>query len=82
MKTFRASIYDPQQLLLREWLVGQRKAAGLSQRQLADRLGVVRSLVGKVETGERRLDVIEFHVYCQALDANPAAFFVELRGGT
>lgn len=82
MKTFRASIYDSQQLLLREWLVSKRKAAKLTQRQLADRLEVVRSLVGKVETGERRLDVIEFHVYCKAMEADPAEFFIQLREAT
>ena len=75
MKTFRPSLYGPQHTLLREWLVTKRKAANLTQRQLADKLDVVHSLVGKVESGERRLDVVEFHLYCQAMDADPAEFF-------
>jgi len=47
--------------------VNKRKALGLTQRQLAERLQVVHSLVGKVEQGERRLDFIECITYCKAL---------------
>lgn len=36
-----------------------RKAAGLTQRQLAQRLGREQNFVARVETGQRRLDVIE-----------------------
>jgi len=71
MKKFRLSIYSPEQTCLREWLVSKRKEAGLTQRQLADKLQVIHSLIGKVEKGERRLDVVEFVSYCQALNANP-----------
>ena len=75
MKKFRQSIYDPQQVQLRDWLIERRKAAGFTQRQLAERLQVVHSLVGKVEKGERRLDVIEFNAYCSALNMCPKVFF-------
>ncbi|MCF6208167.1 MAG: helix-turn-helix domain-containing protein [Ghiorsea sp.] len=60
---------------LRDWLIEARKAAGLTQRQLAERLQIVHSLVGKVEKGERRLDVIEFKTYCEVLDVSPNDFF-------
>ena len=72
-------MYGSEQLLLREWLVSQRKAAKLTQRQLADKLQVVRSLVGKVESGERRLDVVEFVHYCRAMGAEPTEFFTFLK---
>jgi len=75
MKKFRLSIYEPEQVSLRNWLIEKRKNAGLTQRQLAERLHVVHSLVGKVEKGERRLDVIEFRTYCEALDVRPSEFF-------
>jgi transcriptional regulator with XRE-family HTH domain len=75
MKKFRLSIYDPEQVLLRDWLVKSRKEANLTQRELALKLEVVHSLVGKVEKGERRLDTIEFRKYCLALDVNPCDFF-------
>ncbi|MGK2869489.1 MAG: helix-turn-helix domain-containing protein [Mycobacterium sp.] len=36
-----------------------RRAADLTQVEVAERLGVPQSFVSKYETGERRLDVIE-----------------------
>ena len=45
---------------LRELLVAQRKAAGLTQTVLAQRLGKPPSYVAKYELGERRLDVLEY----------------------
>jgi transcriptional regulator with XRE-family HTH domain len=70
MKKFRQSIYDQEHVFLRDWLIQKRKAVNLTQRQLADKLNTVHSLVGKVEKGERRLDVIEFISYCEAMDVN------------
>jgi transcriptional regulator with XRE-family HTH domain len=67
MKKFRQSIYDQEHVFLRDWLIQKRKAVNLTQRQLADKLNTVHSLVGKVEKGERRLDVIEFISYCEAM---------------
>ncbi len=40
-------------------------------RELSDKLGVPHSFVGKVEQGERRIDVVEFIQYCEALDVSP-----------
>ena len=40
-------------------------------RELAAHLGVQHSFVGKVEQGERRLDVVEYINYCRALQVNP-----------
>ena len=36
-----------------------------------DKLGVTRSWVGKVELGERRLDLIEYVRYCKVLEIDP-----------
>jgi len=44
-----------------------REAAGLTQEQLALRLGLGQSFVSKVERGERRLDVVELGAVCAAL---------------
>jgi len=43
----------------------------LSVLSLAVKLGWASSIVGKIEQGERRLDLIEFVHYCEALGANP-----------
>ena len=48
-------------------LVQARQRAGLSQYDLADRLGVDQSYISKVENSRRRLDVIEFLQIMQAM---------------
>lgn len=75
MGRFRLSIYEPEYQTLINWLIEKRKEKNLTQRQLAQKLDVVHSLVGKVEKGERRLDVIEFINYCKALDISPNDFY-------
>ena len=45
---------------LRAELLAARKEAGLSQRDLATILDVPHSWVAKVESGERRVDFVEF----------------------
>jgi len=53
-------------------LVSARKQAGLTQRDLAARLGKPPSFVAKIETGERRLDFVEFVAIARELGAKPA----------
>jgi len=50
----------------------------LRQADLADRLGRDQTLVSKVETGERRLDVIELRDWLLALDIDFIEFLSEL----
>jgi len=59
-------------------LVTMRKAAGLTQRQLAKRLKREHSFVSRIELGERRLDVVEFYWVCQACDQDPKSIYDEL----
>ncbi|AYY98909.1 XRE family transcriptional regulator [Burkholderia multivorans] len=61
------SIYTEQYGLLLATLRDARKAAGLSQVELASRLELTQSIVGKCERGERRLDVIELREWCHAI---------------
>ena len=56
----------------RELLVGVRKAAGLTQAELSQKLSRPQSFVSKYERGERRLDVIEFGEVAKALNVDPA----------
>ena len=54
------TIYADDYRALLEWLRNQRKRKGLSMRDLAKRLNVHHSWIGRVEKGERRLDIVEF----------------------
>ena len=64
------SIHTPPYKRLLALLVERRKAADMSQYDLADRLGRPQSFVAKVEGGERRIDVIEFLEIARALGAD------------
>ncbi|MGA2498388.1 MAG: helix-turn-helix transcriptional regulator [Tepidisphaeraceae bacterium] len=58
---------------LRQQLASLRAAAGLSQRQLATILRVPHSWVAKVESGERRIDMVEFVWFCDACGTSPGS---------
>jgi transcriptional regulator with XRE-family HTH domain len=55
-------------------LVARRKAAQLTQTEVARRLRRPQSYVAKYEGGERRVDVIEFLEIARALKFDPSAF--------
>jgi transcriptional regulator with XRE-family HTH domain len=42
------------------FLIERREAAGMTQAQLAERLGEYQSFVARLESGQRRVDVVEF----------------------
>lgn len=54
-------------------IVDARKNAGLTQRQLAERMNKPASFVAKIETGERRLDIVEFVAWARALGQDASA---------
>ena len=58
-----------------------RDDAGLTQRALADRLGVPQSWVYKCEAAIRRVDVAEFADWARACGVEPAEAIQELCGG-
>jgi ribosome-binding protein aMBF1 (putative translation factor) len=71
-KSFRKSIHHELHRSLRDVLIKARKDLHLSQRDLAEKLNVTYSVIGKIETGDRRLDVIEFYEYTKALGLVPS----------
>lgn len=71
----RKSIHTSEYAALCEELRAARKNAGLSQRALAERLKVSPSWVAKVETGERRIDLVEFKWFLGACGADTSAVF-------
>ena len=54
-----------------EVLVNARRSKGLTQVQVAAALGTPQSYVSKYESGERRLDVVEFIAVAAALNEDP-----------
>lgn len=62
---------------LAQRLAELRHNAGLTQVELADRLGVTQSFVTKYETGDRRLDLFQLRAVCRALDVSLTEFVAE-----
>jgi transcriptional regulator with XRE-family HTH domain len=59
-------------------LVAARLEAGLTQTELAGKLGRPQSFVSKIEKGERRVDVVEFCAIARALGEEPASLLAQL----
>ena len=53
-------------------MVALREAAGLTQRELAQRLKRPQSIVAAIELGQRRVDTLELFRICKACKASPA----------
>lgn len=58
-----------------EALVEARKQAELTQEELARRLGRDQAFVSLIETGQRRVDVIEFIRIAGAIGVDPSELF-------
>lgn len=65
-KTIRSEGHEA----LRRALIEARKAAGLTQAELAQRLHCHQSFVARIESGERRVDVVELIVLSRAIETS------------
>lgn len=72
-----SSIFTQRHQELIGFIASARKAAGVTQVELAARLGKSQSFVSKVERGERRIDVIEFCQIAEGLGRDPAKLLQE-----
>ncbi|MBD5398977.1 helix-turn-helix transcriptional regulator [bacterium] len=66
------SIFTNNYQLLLKLLVETRKKAGITQQELAKKLGKNQSYISKYENSERRLDMIEVIAIVKAMGANPS----------
>ena len=73
-KSTHTPLYDA----FRAKLVAMRKASQMTQRDLAKKLGREHSFVGRIELGDRRVDIVEFFWICRACGQDPAKVTVEL----
>lgn len=64
--------------MLRVLLVEARERSGLTQTDVAKALGKRQSFVSKYESGERKLEVVEFVLVCQALGLNPKTVIAKI----
>ena len=77
-KTIRSSGHHA----LCDALVAARRAAGLTQADLARRLHAHQSLVARIESGERRVDVVELVVLARALGTQATTLLAAVEQAT
>jgi len=76
----KKSTHSPEYDEVLKTLVFMRKTAGLTQRGLAQKLKREQSFVWRIEKGERRLDLVEFHWVCEAMGCSSAKVYGQLAG--
>lgn len=72
------TLRSPRQVRLIDLLVEQRKRAGLSQADLAKKLDRYQSVVSSIESGGRRVDVIELLDIAAVIDLDVHALIDDL----
>jgi ribosome-binding protein aMBF1 (putative translation factor) len=75
----RKSVHTKAQQAFCRVIIDARKKAGLTQTEVADRLGKPQSFIAKIEAGERRVDVIELLAVASVLGVNPETLVSDLR---
>ena len=69
------SVFSDAYQKFRQILVEARKSSGYTQVELANLLEKPQSFVSKYESGERRIDIVEFVAICKYLKLNPEHVF-------
>jgi len=68
MKTSSYSLHYEK---LRTWLKQKRALTSLTLRDLAPMIGAHFTSVGKMEQDRKKIEIVEFVKYCQAIGADP-----------
>jgi len=74
------TIHDRRHKRLIELVIAERKRAGIRQVQLAEKLKTTQTLISRLESGERRLDVVELIDLAEAIGFNAPALVAEVKG--
>lgn len=75
----RGWVVSPDYRAVIDALKDARTTAGISQRELARRLGKPPSFVNKIEQLERRMDVLEFIAIAEAMNMQAVELLKQMR---
>jgi transcriptional regulator with XRE-family HTH domain len=73
------AVGSARQRALIDFLVKRRNELGLTQAQVATRLGEYQSFVARLESGQRRVDVVEFLELAKILKFDPVQLIASLK---
>jgi len=65
------TLFRPEYRILLGLLRHARTDAGVTQERLASTLAVPRSTITKWETGQQRMDLLEFCSFCEGMGVDP-----------
>jgi transcriptional regulator with XRE-family HTH domain len=72
------SIHSAPYAVFLKVLRATRERAGLTQEDLAERIGEKQTFVSKCERGERRIDVVELRAFCRAFEVSLGQFVADM----
>ena len=72
------SVFTDANKVVVEALIAARKSAGLRQQDLADRLSKPQSFISRIESGQRRVDLLEFYAMAKAMKVDPGELFASI----
>ena len=73
------TLRSPRHKALTAFLIERRKKAGLTQVEVAEKLGRYQSFIASVESGQRRIDVVELLDFAAAIGFDPRDAIKKLR---
>jgi transcriptional regulator with XRE-family HTH domain len=68
----RSSLHSNENKILVDFLIKTRKSQGITQVELAERLGKSQQFISRIESGERRIDLLEFVALSRCMGIDPA----------
>jgi len=71
----RKTVWTQESEILAETLSQARKEAGLHQADVAARMGSDQTIISNIERGQRRIDVLEFRNFAQAIGRDPVELY-------
>lgn len=72
------SIHSPRHLRLAELIGEKRKAAGMTQAQVAKAIGRHQPFIVNIEAAQRRVDVVELIALAEIIGFDPSEILAEL----
>lgn len=64
------SIHNKRYKAIIAFIRGRRMAAGITQKEMAKKIHLRQNVISKIETCERRMDLLEMLSYCKAINVS------------